>query len=210
MCYEKWLELLNRHSSWHRVRAQNYSHSYTSQQKDAECSPPHPSVGLARTLLQRGSCADGCVSKPPQIHDSSLWRWPFWRYPFFTEQNSLVSNDKRQQELLFVSLSRKILTPLHFEAQTDGSLMHELLGPRPVGVAAVALAPWVSAGPAGRARAALGKRLCVSASADSAASVQGWLFVGGTKSGYYFKRNSHRKNVGFKINKCAHGSQIKV
>lgn len=61
-----------------------------------------------------------------------------------------------------------------------------------------------------RARAALGNRLCSTASADSAASVQGWLFVGGMKSGYYFKRNSHRKNVGFKINKWVHGSWIKL
>lgn len=62
----------------------------------------------------------------------------------------------------------------------------------------------------GRAGTALGNRLCLTASAESAASVQGWLFVGGTKSGYYFKRNSHRKNVGFKINKWAHGSWIKL
>lgn len=61
-----------------------------------------------------------------------------------------------------------------------------------------------------RARTALGNRPGLTASADSAASVQGWLFVGGTKSGYYFKRNSHRKNVGFKTNKWAHGSWVKL
>lgn len=57
---------------------------------------------------------------------------------------------------------------------------------------------------------ALGNRLCLTAGAKSAASMQGWLFVGGMKSGYYFKRNSHTKNVGFKINKCAHGSWTKL
>ena len=38
----------------------------------------------------------------------------------------------------------------------------------------------------GRADTALGNRLCLAASAESAASVQGWLFVGGTKEWLLF------------------------
>lgn len=178
-------------------------------------STPSPSVLLAHTLVPRGSWADGCVSKPSKFHDSSLWRWSrwllsqFWTYTFFTEHNSLVSTEKKES-IFFISLPWKIPASLHFEGRTDNSLMEELLQPRLFGVAAGACAAWASALPGGRAGAALGKRLCFFASAESAASVRGWLFVGGTKSGYYFKRNSHRKNVGFKINKCAHGSWIKL
>jgi hypothetical protein len=62
----------------------------------------------------------------------------------------------------------------------------------------------------GRSQDSPGKRLCLTVSAESAASVKDGYLWEAPKSGYYFKRNSHRKNVGFKINKWTHGSSVKL
>lgn len=127
-------------------------------------------------------------------------------YAFFTEQNFLLTNGKRKQEILFMSLRWKIPTSPHFSVQTDNSLINELLQPRPMGVATL----WPPLPEHRRCRresqGSPGKQTVFLCQCRVSSSVQGRLFVGGTKSGYYFKRNSHRKNVGFKINKCAHAS----
>ena len=86
--------------------------------------------------------------------------------------------------------------------QTDNSLIDELVQPRPVGVPVLwptlPKHPPCWMGEPGQPW----ETDCVQLPMPSQqqACKDGYLWEA-RKSGYYFKRNSHRKNVGFKINK---------
>lgn len=130
-----------------------------------------------------------------------------WICIFFTEQRLYYKNEKVWGDTFRFSLWKVQTLPILFPCS---SLIDELVAPRPSGV--TVLWPRLSQRPLldGRADTALGNRLCLAASAESRKCCKDGYLWEAPKSGYYFKRDSQRKNAGFKINKWVIGSWIKT